>query len=161
MKPREFSYGGMFVRKTPYAIACACMLLFAVASAWLIAQGADPHARTTGFYSLAGSLLLFAAIAITPLLIRRALIVRVDSWGVYMPARLRTEKRNGLAWSQIAEVRLLHAKSRDAVALIPHSNAYLSPFMQRFGAFILPPVNVSAEELKQTIDEYRANMELS
>lgn len=158
MKPREYSYGGMFVRKTPYAIACACMLVLAAASAWLIAQGSDPHARVTGLYSLAGFLVLFAAIAITPLLIRRALIVRIDSWGVYMPDR-RTEKRNGLAWNQIAEVRLLHAKSRDAVALIPHTNAYLSPLMQRFGAFIIPPVNVTAEELKRTIDEYRDAVE--
>jgi hypothetical protein len=76
-----------------------------------------------------------------------------------MPARARSEKKNGLSWSQIAYVRILHTKRRNVVVLVPHNDANLSPFMQRFGAFILPPVNVSADELKKAIEDYRAAME--
>jgi hypothetical protein len=159
MEPREFSYGGMFVQKTAYAIACLCMLAFIAASAWLIVHG-DARTRQTGFESLAGSIVLFVFIALTPLLIRWALVVRIDSWGVYMPSRaLRPEKRSGLSWEQIAEVRVLHTKRRNVVALVPHNDANLSPLMQRFGAFILPPVNVSADDLKKAIEDYRAAMQ--
>lgn len=154
MEPRDFSYGGMFVQKTAYAIACLCMLAFVAASVWLIVHG-DARTRRTGFESLAGSIALFAFIALTPLFIRWALIVRIDSWGVYMPSRARSERRNGLSWEQIAEVRVLHTKRRNVVALIPYSNVNLSPLMQQFGAFILPPVNVSADQLKKAIEDYR------
>lgn len=158
MKPREFSYGGMFVRKTPYVIACLCMLGFVAASAWLIVHGNDPQTRATGLRSLVGFALLFAFIAATPIFIRWALVVRIDTWGVYVPSRARAEKKNGLPWEQIAEVRVIHTQSRDAVALIAHNDAYLSPLMRRFGAFILPPVNVPASELKTAIEEYRAEI---
>jgi hypothetical protein len=158
MKPREFSYGGMFVQKTAYAIACLCMLAFVAASAWLIVHGNDAHTRSTGLRSLFGFIVLFVLIAVTPFLIRRGLVVRIDSWGVYMPSRVRSERKNGLPWSQIAEVRVLHTERRNVVALIPHSNATLSPFMQRFGAFILPPVNVPADELKKAIEDYRSSI---
>jgi hypothetical protein len=30
--------------------------------------------------------------------------------------------------------------------------------MQRFGAFILPPVNVPADELKKAIEDYRSSI---
>jgi hypothetical protein len=159
MKPREFSYGGMFVRKTPYVIACLCMLAFIGASVWLIVQGNDAQTRDTGIRSLIGFTVLFAFIAATPIFIRWALVVRIDPWGVYVPSRARAEKKNGLPWEQIAEVRVIHTKSRDAVALIAHNDAYLSPLMRRFGAFILPPVNVPADELKSAIEEYRAAMD--
>ncbi len=155
MNPREFSYGGLFVQKTAYVIACVCMLAFVAASAWLIVHGSG-RTRETGYESLAGSIILFAFIALTPVFIRWALVVRIDSWGVYMPARLRSEKRNGLSWEQIAEVRVLHTKRRNVVALIPHNNATLSPLMQRFGAFILPPVNVPADELRDVIEDYHS-----
>lgn len=158
MQAREFSYGGMFVQKTAYVVASLCMLAFIAASAWLIAQGNDAHARATGLRSLIGFIVLFALISLTPVFIRWALVVRIDAWGVYMPARMRSEKKNGLAWEQIAEVRILHTKRRNVVALVPYSDANLSPFMQRFGAFILPPVNVPADQLKKAIDDYRAGM---
>ena len=157
MEPREFSYGGMFVQKTAYVIACICMLAFVAASAWLIVHGSG-RTRETGIKSLAGSIILFAFIALTPFLIRWALVVRIDSWGVYMPSRTGSEKRNGLSWEQIAEVQVLHTKRRNVVALVPHSNATLSPFMQRFGAFILPPVNVPADELRNVIEAYRSEV---
>jgi hypothetical protein len=145
----------MFVQKTAYVVASLCMLAFIAASAWLIAHGNDAHTRATGMRSLIGFIVLFVLIALTPVFIRWALVVRIDSWGVYMPARARSEKRNGLSWEQIADVRVLHTKRRNVVALVPHNDANLSPLMQRFGAFILPPVNVSADELKRAIDEYR------
>jgi hypothetical protein len=132
------------------------MLLFIAASAWLIVHGNDARTRSTGFRSLFGFIVLFVLIAVTPFLIRRGLVVRIDSWGVYMPSRIRSERRNGLSWAQIAEVRVVHARRRSVVALIPYSDANLSPFMQRFGAFILPPVNVSADELKNAIEDYRS-----
>jgi hypothetical protein len=159
MEPLEFSYGGMFVQKTAYAVACLCMLAFIAASIWLILHGNDPHTRATGLRSLIGFVILFTLIALTPFAIRWGLVVRIDPWGVYMPSRARAERRNGLSWGQIAEVRVLHAKRRNVVALIPHSNATLSPLMQRFGAFILPPVNVPADELAKAIEDYRSALE--
>jgi hypothetical protein len=158
MEPREFTYGGMFVQKTAYVVASLCMLAFIAASAWLIAHGNDARIRETGLRSLIGFIVLFALIALTPVFIRSALVVRIDSWGVYIPGRIRAEKRNGLSWQQIADVRILQTKKRNVVALIPHNTANLSPLLQRLGAFVLPPVNVSADELKHTIDEYRAAM---
>jgi hypothetical protein len=135
------------------------MLAFIGASAWLIVHGNDVRTRATGLRSLVGFIVLFLLIALTPLLIRWALVVRIDSWGVYMPARARSERKNGLSWSQIADVRILYTKRRNVVVLVPHSDANLTPFMQRFGAFVLPPVNVSADELKKAIEDYRAAME--
>jgi hypothetical protein len=159
MQPLEFSYGGLFVQKTAYAIACLCMLAFIAASAWLIVHGNDAHMRATGLRSLVGFIVLFVLIALTPFAIRWGLVVRIDSWGVYMPSRVGSERRNGLAWAQISEVRVLHAKRRNVVALVPHSNASLSPLMQRFGAFILPPVNVPADELAKAIEDYRSSLD--
>jgi hypothetical protein len=159
MEPREFSYGGMFVQRAPYAVASLCMLALIAASAWITVSAQDAHTRLTGWYSLAASIVLFIAIVLTPVFIRWALIVRIDSWGVSLPVRLRPNKKTGLPWEQIAEVRVLHTGKRDTVVLTPHNPAYLSPLMRRFGFFVLPPVNVSAGELKDAIEDYRREMQ--
>lgn len=158
MEPREFSYGGMFVQRTPYAAASLCMLALIGASAWITVSAIDSHTRTTGVYLLVASLVLFTLIVLTPWLIRWSLIVRVDAWGVWLPARFGREKRNGLPWEQIEAVRVLRTEKRETVVLIPHNPASLNPLMRGFGFFVLPPVNVSADELKDAIEHYHEAM---